>query len=108
MSLVDAKIPNVPIEPKVRESDNNAVAKKYGPELCDGAGVVQLSRMKFDVGQTRVGFEQAKDENRVPIEPKVRESDNNAVGRPPMAHKMTKIQQSVDGEQFVDNDWQKF
>uniref|UniRef100_A0A183C2C2 Peptidase A1 domain-containing protein n=1 Tax=Globodera pallida TaxID=36090 RepID=A0A183C2C2_GLOPA len=32
----------------------------------------------FDVGQTRVGFAQAKDENRVPIEPKVRESDNNA------------------------------
>uniref|UniRef100_A0A183C6T0 Peptidase A1 domain-containing protein n=1 Tax=Globodera pallida TaxID=36090 RepID=A0A183C6T0_GLOPA len=34
----------------------------------------------FDVGQTRLGFAQAKDENRVPIEPKVRESDNNAVG----------------------------
>uniref|UniRef100_A0A914H7W8 Peptidase A1 domain-containing protein n=1 Tax=Globodera rostochiensis TaxID=31243 RepID=A0A914H7W8_GLORO len=34
----------------------------------------------FDVGQNRLGFAQANDENRVPIEPKVRESEYNAVG----------------------------
>uniref|UniRef100_A0A914H754 Peptidase A1 domain-containing protein n=1 Tax=Globodera rostochiensis TaxID=31243 RepID=A0A914H754_GLORO len=90
-----------------------------GLELPEGADVqwilgdVFIGRYYtvFDVGQNRIGFAQANDENRVPIEPEVRDCDNNASD--PSAtgtedDEDSADQQSVNDEQFMDNDWDKF